>query len=127
MRTAGLSAFEHSLDYATRKDFFSRMSQNPFFNGKTICWQVYDALAFLGINNHISEVKEGHIMPALSSLSPFQAYRAHAAKRSHEGKVRARRIVNLAADAIAQRVGSTDITDLTNEELKARYRQLMRA
>ncbi|WP_144428146.1 hypothetical protein [Azospirillum thiophilum] len=65
-------------------------------------------------------------MPALSSPTPVQAYRAHAAKRSHEGKARARRIVKLAADAIAQRVGSTDITDVSSEELKARYRQLMR-
>ena len=48
------------------------------------------------------------------------------AEERREGRARARRIIALAEGGISGKVGRTDITDLTEDELMARYRRMMR-
>ena len=63
---------------------------------------------------------------ACASNALIDLPRDEASKTGREGKARAARIVALAAAGTARRVGMTYITDLTEDELRARYRRLMR-
>jgi hypothetical protein len=47
-------------------------------------------------------------------------------KRARSGKARAERIVALAQGGISGQIGSTDITHMTEAELREHYRRMMR-
>lgn len=61
-----------------------------------------------------------------ASNALIKAPRGAAKKSTREGKARAERIIAMAEGGISGKIGKTDITDLTEEELVARYRRMMR-
>ena len=52
--------------------------------------------------------------------------REQTAEERRERRARARKIVALAEGGVSGKIGRTDISDLTEDELIARYRRMMR-
>ncbi len=63
---------------------------------------------------------------AYANSDMIETPRERTAEERHEGRARARKIVALAEGGVSGKIGRTDITDLTEDELIARYRRMMR-
>ena len=83
-------------------------------------------MPYISIATEISVREDTALKAAYITDEMGDTRRTRAVKVRSEGKARAERIVALAQAGISRQVGSTDITDLTEEQLKDMCRRLMR-
>ncbi len=117
-RAAGAAA-------VTQGFFAGRPQRNPFFHDvPTLVRRVSTPYISVVVEVSVREdtaLKVGYITDEMGVTR-----RTRAVKVRSEGKARAESIVALAQAGISRQIGSTDITDLTEEQLKDMCRRLMR-